>query len=61
MFINSAIVIGSSGFIGTHLCNALAEKGINEIHKIDINSSISTDIRKPFDNWFKDCEGRELE
>jgi nucleoside-diphosphate-sugar epimerase len=33
---NSAIVVGSSGFIGTHLRYALAEKGINEIHKIDI-------------------------
>jgi len=46
---NSTIVIGSSGFIGTHLCHALVEKGINEIHKIDINSEISVDIRKPFD------------
>ena len=46
---NSAIVIGSSGFIGTHLCYALAEKGINEIHKIDINSEMSVDVRKPFD------------
>jgi GlcNAc-P-P-Und epimerase len=46
---NSVIVIGSSGFIGTHLCHALVEKGINEIRKIDINSEISADIRKPFD------------
>jgi len=46
---NSAIVIGSSGFIGTHLCHILAERGINKTYKIDINSEMSTDIRKPFD------------
>ena len=46
---NSAIVVGSSGFIGMHLCRNLVEKGINEIHKIDINSEMSVDVRKPFD------------
>jgi len=46
---NSAIVVGSSGFIGTHLCNALVEKGIKEISKIDIKATPSIDIRKPFD------------
>jgi len=40
------IIIGSSGFIGTHLCNALPEKSII---KIDINSATPVDIRKPFD------------
>jgi nucleoside-diphosphate-sugar epimerase len=46
---NSAIVIGSSGFIGAHLCRVLEEKGIEEIHKIDIKAAPSIDIRKPFD------------
>ncbi|MCL2260272.1 MAG: SDR family oxidoreductase [Fibromonadales bacterium] len=45
----SAIVIGSSGFIGTHLCRALSEKGVKEIRKIDIKSETPVDIRKPFD------------
>jgi len=46
---NSAIVIGSSGFIGTHLCRVLAEKGIENISKIDIKATPSIDIRKSFD------------
>jgi len=45
----SAIVIGSSGFIGTHLCRALEEKGVKEIRKIDIKSEMPVDIRKPFE------------
>jgi len=40
------IIIGSSGFIGTHLCQALPEKSII---KIDINSATPVDIREPFD------------
>jgi nucleoside-diphosphate-sugar epimerase len=46
---NSVVVTGASGFIGTHLCRVLEEKGITEIHKIDINSASPIDIRKPFD------------
>jgi len=40
------IVIGSSGFIGTHLCQALTEENVI---KIDINSATPVDIRNPFD------------
>ena len=46
---NSAVVVGADGFIGTHLCDALAKGGIEEISKIDVKSSTPLDIRKPFD------------
>jgi len=46
---NSAVVVGASGFVGTHLCDALAKGSIKEISKIDIKSSTPLDIRKPFD------------
>ena len=46
---NSAVVVGADGFIGTHLCDALAKGGIEEISKIDIKSATPVDIRKPFD------------
>jgi nucleoside-diphosphate-sugar epimerase len=45
----SAVVTGASGFIGMHLCRTLEEKGIKEIHKIDIKDTPPVDIRKPFD------------
>ncbi|MDR2580825.1 MAG: NAD-dependent epimerase/dehydratase family protein, partial [Fibromonadaceae bacterium] len=45
---DSAIVIGSGGFVGAHLCRVLAERGI-ETHKADIASATPIDIRKPFD------------
>jgi len=46
---NSAVVVGASGFVGTHLCNALAETGMEKVSKIDIESAMPVDIRKPFD------------
>jgi nucleoside-diphosphate-sugar epimerase len=45
----SSIVIGSSGFIGAHLCRTLEERGVKEIHRVDIKATPSIDIRKPFD------------
>ena len=45
---SSAIVIGSSGFVGTHLCHVLSERSI-EVHKVDIESDTPIDICKPFD------------
>jgi len=47
-FFKNAIVVGGAGFIGTHLCRILAERGI-ETYKIDIESAEPIDIRKPFD------------
>jgi len=45
----SAVVIGSGGFIGTHLCDDLTKGGISEISEVDIKSALPIDIRKPFD------------
>jgi nucleoside-diphosphate-sugar epimerase len=43
------VVTGANGFIGTHLCRILEERGIKDIHKIDIKAAVPVDIRKPFD------------
>ena len=45
---SSAVVTGASGFIGTHLCCVLSDRGI-KIYTIDIKSATPIDVRKPFD------------